>query len=174
VRGAIEHHEPRFDPGTIWAWFSAVPIDQAQIGLRWLASPDVELGGSVRGRRAELEQGDDLDVGFDAYGRLRWEGFRIGASGFVWSGALGPLAGISLDVSRALFEWLELALDVSLWHFDDPMRDDLSGTVVSESLSGQIRLSRETLMFLELSHAASRVVGNRFRGMIALRVDTWR
>jgi hypothetical protein len=32
----------------------------------------------------------------------------------------------------------------------------------------------ETIVFLEFSHAASRTVGNRFRGMIAIRVDTWR
>ena len=84
------------------------------------------------------------------------------------------LAGASLDVTRAFFGWLELTLDVSVWHFDDPLRDESYGTVVSEALSGTVRLSPETLLFAEFQHAASRVVGNRFRGMLALRVDTWR
>ena len=104
----------------------------------------------------------------------RWEGFRFGASGFAWSGALGPLAGVSFDVRRPLFGWLELGLDVSVWHFDDPNREQLYGTVVSEVLSGRFRLSPETLVLAELQHATSRVVGHRFRGVIALRVDTWR
>jgi hypothetical protein len=176
VRATLEHHEPRFDPGTVWAWFSAAPIDQLSIGARWLVSEQVELGGSLRGRRAELEtqEEDDLDAGVEAYARARWEGFHFSVSGFAWSGSLGPVAGVTLEIARPFLPWLELAIDASVWHFDDPLRDDLYGTVVSESVSGTIRLSPETLLFLELSHAASRVVGHRFRGMIALRVDTWR
>jgi hypothetical protein len=174
VRAAIEHHEPRFDPGTVWAWFYAAPVDRAELGVRWLASEYLELGGALRGRRTELAQSEDLDVGGEVYARAQWEGFRFGGSGFVWSGALGPLAGVALEVSRPFMPWLEVALDVSLWHFDDPSREDLYGAVVSESLSGTFRLSPETVVFLELTHAASRVVGHRFRGMLALRVDTWR
>lgn len=176
MRAILEHHEPRFDPGTIWAWFVTAPIDQLSLGARWLATEDVEIGGSLRGRRAELEtqEEDDLDAGFDAYLRAHWEGFHLTTSGFGWSGSLGPVAGVSLEITRRFFGWLELAIDASVWHFDDPSRADLYGTVVSESLSGTIRLSPETQIHLELTHAASRVVGHRFRGMLALRVDTWR
>ncbi len=175
VRAGVDHHVPRFDPGTIWAWFTVAPIQQTHLGVRWAASEDVELGGAVRGRRAELgPDGTDIDAGGDAFVRARWEGFRVGASGFVWSGSLGPLAGVSLDVTRPLFGWLALSLDVSIWHFDDPHRNDVYGTVVMEALGGEIRITRETVLFVELSHAASRTVGHRFRGMLALRVDTWR
>lgn len=176
VRAGVERHVPRFDPGSIWAWFAVAPIDQAELGASWRASPDVSLGGSLRGRRAELggTQGDDLDAGVDGWLRARIEGFRLGGSGFVWSGALGPLAGVSVDIARPLFGWLELALDVSVWHFDDPNRAALYGTVLSEVLSARFRLTRETLLFAEVQHATSRVVGHRFRAVLALRVDTWR
>jgi hypothetical protein len=175
VRLGADHHVPRFDPGTIWAWFAVAPIDQAYVGARWAPMDDLELGGSLRARRAELGQaGEDVDAGLDAWLRTRWEGFRIGASGFVWSGSLGPLAGVSLDVARPLFGWLDLTLDVSIWHFDDPHRSDVYGTVVSETLGGVVRLSPETRLFLELMHASSRTAGHRFRGMLALRVDLWR
>ncbi|MEQ8890251.1 MAG: hypothetical protein RID93_21585, partial [Sandaracinaceae bacterium] len=176
VSAGVSRHVPRFDPGSIWAWFVVAPIDQADLGARWKVTDDLTIGGALRGRRAELGEpyGEDLDAGVDGYFRARWEGFRFGASGFAWSGALGPLAGVSFDVRRPLFGWLELGLDVSVWHFDDPNREQLYGTVVSEVLSGRFRLSPETLVLAELQHATSRVVGHRFRGVIALRVDTWR
>lgn len=176
VRAAVSRHVPRFDPGTIWAWFSAAPIAQAELGVSWQVVEDLALGGALRGRHAELGQGlgDDLDGGFDAWLSARWEGVRLDIAGFAWTGALGPLAGVSLDVSRSFFGWLELGLDVSVWHFDDPNRRDLYGTVVSEAAQGRIRLSRETLVLVELQHATSRVVGHRFRGLLALRVETWR
>lgn len=176
VRAGVSRHVPRFDPGTIWAWFVVAPIDQADLGARWKLSDDLTVGGALRGRRAELGPpfGEDLDAGIDGWFRARWEGFRFGATGFAWSGALGPLAGVSFDVRRPLLGWLELGLDVSVWHFDDPNREQLYGTVVSEVLSGRFRLSPETLVLAELQHAASRVIGNRFRAVLALRVDTWR
>jgi hypothetical protein len=177
VAGGISRNVPRFDPGTIWAWFAVAPISQADVGARWRASDDVSLGGSVRGRWAELSdtnRGDDLDAGLDAWLHARFEGIDFGASGFLWSGSLGPLAGVTVDASRRFFGWLEIGLDVSVWHFDDPNRQDLFGTVLSEALSGRFRLSPETQILVELQHATSRVVGHRFRGVVALRLDTWR
>ncbi|HJL20289.1 MAG TPA: hypothetical protein RMH99_31770 [Sandaracinaceae bacterium LLY-WYZ-13_1] len=173
----IQRHVPRFDPGTIWAWFSVAPITQGDLGARWKVTDDLSLGGSLRTRHAELGddgQDDDLDFGGDGWFRARWERFVFGASGFLWSGALGPLAGTSLHVERRLFGFVELALDVSVWHFDDPHRPDVYGTVLSEVLSARFRITPETLVFAELQHATSRRVGHRFRGVLAVRVDTWR
>ena len=176
VRAGVSRHVPRFDQGTIWAWFSAAPLDQAELGATWRASPDVSFGGALRGRRAELGEpyGDDLDAGVDGWFRARWEGFRFGASAFVWSGALGPLAGSQVDVTRRVFGWLELALNISVWHFDDPHRVENYGTVLSEVVSARFRASRETLILIDLQHATNRLVGHRFRGVLAVRVDTWR
>ncbi|MGE0785887.1 MAG: hypothetical protein AB7S26_09380 [Sandaracinaceae bacterium] len=174
--GQVSRHVPRFDPGTIWSWFSVAPIDQAELGASWTVTDDLSLGGSLRGRRAELggEQGEDLDAGFDAWLRARWEGFRLEASGFAWSGSLGPLAGVSLGVRRPILGFVELGADVSVWHFDDPLRDYAHGAVVSTALEGRVRITDETLVFVELQHAASDAVGHRFRGIIAIRVETWR
>ncbi|MCA9609284.1 MAG: hypothetical protein KC619_26965 [Myxococcales bacterium] len=176
VRTGASRHVPRFDPGTIWAWFAVAPISQAELSVDWRVTPDFAMGGALRGRHAELgdDQDDDLDAGLDAWIRGRWEGFEMGVSGFGWSGALGPLAGVSLEVERRFFGFVELALDVSAWHFDDPNRADLYGAVVSEALEARFRIVREVLAVAELQHATSRVVGHRFRGVIAFRVETWR
>lgn len=176
VRAGLSRHVPRFDPGTIWAWFTAAPLIQGELGIRWQVSGDLSFGGALRGRHAELGQpwADDLDAGIDGWLSARWEGFRLGVAGFSWTGALGPLAGVSLDLSRRFLGFFELGLDVSVWHFDDPNRRDLYGTVLSEALEARIRLSPETLVLVEVQHATSRVVGHRFRGILALRVETWR
>ncbi|MCB9591257.1 MAG: hypothetical protein H6719_00885 [Sandaracinaceae bacterium] len=176
VRLGAARHVPRFDPGTIWAWFAVAPINDAELSVRWQATQDFALGGALRGRHAELGDArtDDVDGGLDAWVQARWEGFELGVSGFGWSGALGPLAGVSLDLKRRFFGFVELELDVSGWHFDDPNRPDLYGAVLSEVLAARFRIVREVLIVAEVQHATSRVVGHRFRGLLAVRVETWR
>lgn len=191
LRLTLEHHVPRFDPGTIWAWFYAAPISELSIGGSYrfegrvlpsgeVALGDLELGGSLRGRHADLGadalgQGrSDLDAGLEAWLRTRMLGFEVSTSGFVWSGNLGPVSGVGLDVSRRFLEELLFELHVSVWHFDDPNRPELYGVVVSEALDGVIQLGRETEIVLELSHAGSDASGHRFRFIGLLRVETWR
>jgi len=175
VRVGAQRWVPRFDPGTIWAWFSVAPITQGELSARWRVTADFAMGGALRGRHAELdERDDDLDAGLDAWIRGRWEGFTLGVSGFGWTGALGPLAGVSLDLSRRFFGFVQLALDVSVWHFDDPNRPTIYGAVVSEVLEARFRIVPEVQVVAEAQHATSRVVGHRFRGILAIRVEPWR
>lgn len=186
LRLTLEHHVPRFDPGTIWAWFYAAPIQELSLGGSYrfgsdaIELGDVELGGSLRGRHADLGpdasgQGrSDLDAGGEAWLRTRLFGFEISTSGFLWSGNLGPVSGVGLDVSRRFLEELLFELHVSVWNFDDPNRPELYGVVVSEALDGVIQVGRETEIVLELSHAGSDASGHRFRFIGLLRVETWR
>ena len=99
VRAGASHHEPRFDPGTIWAWFQTAPIDEARLGGSVRLSDDVELGGALRGRHAELGEpwGEDYDAGVEGWARARIERIDAGLSGFAWSGSLGPVAGVSFS-----------------------------------------------------------------------------
>ncbi|WP_236605917.1 hypothetical protein [Sandaracinus amylolyticus] len=176
ARASIERHVPRFDPGTIWAWFQTAPIDEARLGGSVRLSDDVELGGALRGRHADLGApwGEDYDAGVEGWARARIERIDAGLSGFAWSGSLGPVAGVSIDARRRLIPEIALGLHVSVWHFDDPLRQDLYGTVVSESIDAIFDLTEQASILVELQHAASRVVGNRFRLIAWLRVETWR
>lgn len=176
VRASVERHVPRFDPGSIWAWFRVAPIDQARLGGSLRVSDDVELGGGLLGRRAELgdQRAEDLDAGLDAWLSAKLERIQTRITGFVWSGALGPVAGVSIDGRRQLIPELAIGAHVSVWHFDDPLQPELYGTVVSESIDGIVTITEQASIVIELMHANSRVVGNRFRLIAWLRVETWR
>lgn len=176
VRLAYDRQVPRFDPGSIWAWFYVAPIEQLRLSGSYRFTSDLELGAALRGRRAELgaQLPDDFDAGLEGWMRARVERLTINASGFGWSGSLGPVAGVSLDLSRPIIPELALEAHLSLWHFDDANRENAYGEVVSESLVGVATLTSQTRVLLELSHAHNRVVGDRFRGIVTLLVETWR
>ena len=176
VRLSYDRMVPRFDPGSIWAWFYVAPIDQLRLSGSYRFSSDVELGAALRGRRAQLggQTPDDLDAGVEGWARTRIERLTVNASGFGWSGSLGPVAGVSLDLSRPIIPELALEAHLSLWHFDDANRQNSYGEVVSESLVGVGTITSQTRILVELTHAHNRVIGDRFRGMVTLLVETWR
>ena len=46
--------------------------------------------------------------------------------------------------------------------------------MVSESVIAVATLTTQTRILVELTHAHNRVVGDRFRGIVTLLVETWR
>ncbi len=174
LRAAIERRVPRFDPSTIWAYFEASPVDELALGARGRVSDDLELAGTLRGRRVERGQGEDLDAGIELGAWATVAGLRLGASGFAWSGSLGPTAGVALEASRELAQRVSADLTVSVWHFDDPLRVDVYGTVVSTILGARWQMTDESVLALELQHAYSGYAGHRLRGLLTLRVLAWR
>ncbi len=174
LRASIDHQVPRFDPSTVWAWFDAAPVQQLRLGASARVSDDLEIGGAVRGRRVDRSPDEDFDAGLELDAQTRIEGVRVGASGFAWSGALGPVAGVALEGSRTIVEGIAIEAQLSVWHFDDPLRSEAYGTVVSTVLGGRWAITPQSVLVLELQHAHSRSVGHRFRGMLILQVMTWR
>lgn len=174
LRASVDHQVPRFDPSTIWAWFDTAPVQQVRLGATARVSEDLEIGGALRGRRVERTPDEDFDAGLELYMQTRVEGVRLAASGFAWTGALGPVAGVAIEGSRAITTEISLEAQVSAWHFDDPLRAEAYGTIVSSVLSGRWAITPECVALLELQHAHSRSVGHRFRGMIFVQVMTWR
>lgn len=174
VRLSFDRQVPRFDPSTVWAWLGAAPVEQLRVGASSRLSPDLEIGAALRGRRIERRTSDDFDAGLEGFAQARIEGWRAAASGFLWTGALGPVAGVALDVSRQLVPELGIEGQLSVWHFDDATRVDGYGTVVSTTLSSVWSLTEQAALFLELQHAHTRTVGHRLRATLVLRVMTWR
>lgn len=179
VRLGFEHRVPRFDLGTIWAFFQTAPIQTLSLSGSYRFTPDLELGAAVRGRRAEVatavnDDPDDYDAGGEGWARTRFLGVELDMAGFVWSGSLGPLAGISLDASRAIIREIGVELHLTLWNISDPNRAELDGTIVTEALDVTFQLGDETRLLAEVSHAHSRQNGDRFRLIAFLEVQTWR
>jgi hypothetical protein len=176
VAARVERQVPRFDPGSIWAYFVTAPIAEAQLDADWTANERLTFGAGLRGRRAELggQDGEDVDLGTEGRARARFGPLGVGGSMFVWSGDLGPMAGVLLDGTLRVDRTLQLEARVSVWHFDDANRPDLYGTTVSEVVGARWQVGDATSALVELEHAASRVVGHRFRAVLALRVEAWR
>ena len=72
VGAEIERHLPRFDPGTIWAYFDLVPIHEGKLRVSWRMSSVTEIGGALLGRmadfgeeanRTELDGGGEVGCG---------------------------------------------------------------------------------------------------------------
>lgn len=174
LRASVDHQVPRFDPSTIWAWFDAAPVQSVRLGASTRVTDDLEIGGALRGRRVDRSPDEDLDGGLELHARTRIEGISLAASGFAWSGALGPLAGVALEGSRSVIQGLSIEAQLSVWQFDDPLRAQSYGTVVSTILGARWAIMEQAVLVLELQHAHSRSVGHRFRGMLVLSVMTWR
>jgi len=175
LRASAERHVPVFDWGTIWAYFQLVPIDEARVGATLTTRDRLTVGAGVRARHAEIDPGtDETDFGGEAHGTVQLLGARVSLSGFAWAGDLGPLAALMLDLTRPLAWWVDAELRASLWHFDDPLRGVLEGTSISEALGVRFRMSDATSLRLELGHAHSRVIGHRFRLLVALSVEVWK
>jgi len=172
----VERQVPRFDPGSIWAYFTVAPIAEAQLDANLRVSDRLELGAALRGRHAELggNDGSDVDLGTEARARARFGVVTLGGSAFVWSGDLGPMAGVLVDGSLRVTRALRFEARVSVWHFDDANRPELYGATVSEMIGAHWQVGDATTALFEIEHAASRVVGHRFRAVFALRIETWR
>ena len=177
LEARAERHVPRFDPGTIWAYFTAAPISEARLGGTLHVGEDGEdgeVGVGAHVRHAELTSApDDEDFGGDAHASWRMLGLRWYASSFAWQGDLGPLAGGSL-ATRTFFGRLDINLTAGGWYYDDPLRQGMRGLTWAESAGAQYRLTDQTTLSADFEHATSDAAGQRFRVLLALAFEVWR
>lgn len=174
LRARVAHHEPRFDAGTIWAYFDVVPVSEAALSTEWRASEHARFGVGVRGRRAAIDESIELDAGVEGYLQLHFGLYRVDVDGSVFDGDLGPLASANIALGRRFGRRVRLSLRGSVWHFDDALRANLNGTSVAEAFVARVELTEITRLGFEVEHAHNDVVGHRFRGMAFLLLRVWR
>lgn len=175
VLARAERNVPRFDPGTIWAYFTVAPVSEARFGATLKPSDRVEVGATIHARHADLGSlGNDVDLGGSADGAARFGATRLIASGSVWGGALGPTSSFLLDATHALTPFLSLEGRASVWYFDDPLRPNIYGVSLSEMIGVVWKVGDSTRVLAEFDHATSRVIGHRFRMMLSLSIGAWR
>jgi hypothetical protein len=170
----IEHDRPRFDPGTVWAYFDLAPMTEIAATVAHDLSGRATLRGGLTHRIADFGDDTERDTGLDGALSLRVAGFDFEAEAFVWGGSLGPTAAVLFSAARQFGPHLELDFRVSVWSFDDPLRAGIHGTSVSDALGGRVRFSESTSVRADLQHAYSRVVGHRLRALLALSIEVWR
>lgn len=175
VMARAERNVPRFDPGTIWAYFTVAPVSEGRLGATLKPSSNVEVGATLQARHAALGSfGNDVDFGASADGAWRLGATRFVASGSLWGGDLGPTSSFLLDATHALSPFVSLEGRASVWYFDDPLRTNIYGVSLSEMAGVVWKVGEATRVLAELDHATSRVTGHRFRLMLSLSIGAWR
>ncbi|MEM9192976.1 MAG: hypothetical protein AAGF12_27625, partial [Myxococcota bacterium] len=183
-----ERHVPRFDFGSIWAYFDVAPVTEGRLGASFAPTTTSEVGAALRARHADLDDAnlsgtdsenvadfaDEFDYGVEGFARFRALGFRVNLSASAWGGDLGPTASVLLDLRRPILRWLSAELRATVWHFADPLRENLYGVSISEAVGLRVRLSRSADIRGDLQHAFSRSVGHRVRGLLSLSIEVWR
>ncbi len=93
LRVRAEHHVPRFDRGSIWAYFDLVPITEGLVSATVALHRRVRVGVGARGRIASLGEADEeTDEAFEGHAAVDVGGFDVRLYGDAWSGSLGPVA----------------------------------------------------------------------------------
>ncbi len=167
-----DHHEPRFDLGTIWAWFPRVPVTRVTLGTH-AEVRGATFGGAVRYRRSRPGDATERDVGADVSMMVPVRAALVSVSGSVTEGSLMPLASLTLHVNRR-FILGALYGRASLWHFRDGWRQNVAATSVSTALGFRLEVTPLTRVGAELEHAYNGLVGHRFRMLATFSTQVWR
>lgn len=175
TRARVRRQLPRFDYGTVWAFFTTAPYDQASVGADWLAGDDLRVGLDLRGRRVTADRRDaEVDVGLS--GQLIFRPGRLGLelSGFGWRGDLGPTWGGSLMSDLRLQHGIELFAELDLYRIEGISVGLDSDVTFGEAAGLSFRIGQTANASVELSHAHSGVVGHRLALMAYLYVGAFR
>ena len=174
ARVQLARYEPRFEPTSIWAYFVVAPLWLGTLHATrsWGEHVDSSLGINLR--RTELPAGVEHELGFD--GTLSAHDARdaLTLTGFGWAGGIGPVWGASLSGSHRITLPISVEAEVSLMRIDDPLRAAYAGLSVYELLAAHFALTEETALELALSHAHSRVAGERLSLLVFLHLGAWR
>lgn len=171
---SVERRVPRFDRGSIWAYFETAPIEEARLGGYRQISRALRLSMALRGRQAHLDESTDRDLGVEAGSQMMLGALRVDVNGFAWDGDLGPVSGGLLYAAYPLTSRFSMYGRGSVWYFDDPYQDVLEGVSVSEMVGGRLQITPQSSVVMELSHAANHVAGHRWRALAMLNIEAWR
>ena len=116
----------------------------------------------------------DHDVGLDGYCDVGIGGYRFDLSAFGWTGSLGPVWGGDLRADRHLLSWLRVEAHLSLWNVEQSLHSSIEGVSISETAGVEIRITENTSLLSELTHAHNEAIGHRFSFFAFLHTEVWR
>lgn len=180
----LERHVPRFDPSSIWAFFDVAPIWIASAGATRTLTDAWSVSTTLRGRRTELRDQAEHDVGLELGTTLSAARGTLALSGFGWSpldseassdeAQSGALWGASASGSYRATLALTLEAELSVMRLDDPLRRVMRGVSFFELLGGRVAITEESSLLLALSHAHSGPIGQRLSLLAFLHLGAWR
>ncbi|MEM1416860.1 MAG: hypothetical protein AAGH15_18325, partial [Myxococcota bacterium] len=175
-RARLRHHLPRFDLGSIWAWFDVVPVQELraelvrELGTRAHGDPrrPFTLGAALLGRRADPDrQGPpEHDGGGEAWLRVRRRRFSAGARVSAWGGALQPLVRATGDLQARAHRSLWLYGRAALWRLSDLEGEAIAS--VAGTFGVRLDLAAVTRLRGEVELAWTENEGTRLRGLASL------
>ncbi len=169
------YHRPRFDLGTVWAFFEVAPTTQVRLGGELSWDENYAVGARLMSRSTHFsDQPDQQDYGVEVDLRADILRFKARVTGFSWFGDLEHWRGARLHLERMISAFVSLRAGATLWDLSDPTRKVLEGLSVSEYAGVAWNLARGTDLSAELQHGYSDFSGHRWRLMSALSIEVWR
>ena len=143
--------------------------------MEWLLTRGIEgKGAGVPPIRYRIECADNEHVREDVVWGGAGESFPIALTEMLNLARAGLF--VDVDGTWVVYDLAATPIEaqVGVWHFDDPLRAEVYGTVVSTILGARWEVSDESLVVIELQHAHSRRSGDRLRVLAMWRVLAWR
>lgn len=184
VRASARRSEPRFDLGSIWAFFDVVPTDVLTLG-GLVRLGRATLAGAMHGRWTRFDDGASedgpsegsndavFDAGLELSLDLRDGARFVGVGGQLWAGSAGDTARVHLDLGRSVGP-VDLYARGSVWHFDHPWQQALHGTSVATAVGASAVITEQVRLRTELEWMHNRVAGHRVRALASLTLRVWR
>jgi len=175
TRIRLRRQVPRFDYGSIWAYFAIAPTWQASLGTDVQLGDPLAFGLELRGRRLEPDGAPrELDLGL--LGRARLERRRLAADvvGFAWDGDLGATHGVDAGGSYRLLRRLVVRARASIYRIEGVSAGLTSALTFGQVLGAAFRIAEGARGSVDLSHSYSGPVGHRLSLLAWLNVEAWR
>jgi len=161
---------PTFDGDSIFNWFSHYGTTTFTGRVRWDATRRFSVGGSGGIRRFSADQGSPLvDALASLNGTYRAPDLLVTLRAMDEQGERGRRVGGDVTTRRTfLRNSYDAMAIVSVYDWSDALRPDRSATSFQYVLGGGYRPSVGTRVGLEWEHAASALIGERFRALATL------
>lgn len=175
TRARLRRQVPRFDYGSIWAFFAVAPTWQASVGTDVQLAAPVTFGLELRGRRLSPDGARrELDLGVLGRASLARGRLVADAVGFVWEGDLGESYGADAGGSYRLARWLELQVRASLYRVEGVGAALMPSLSFGQLLGAAFRIAEGAQASLEASHSHSRPAGHRLSLLAWLNLEAWK
>jgi hypothetical protein len=178
-----DYYKPTFDADSIWNWFSHSGMTTALTRGRLALSRQLELSTSLGFRRFRTEgdpssyadvpdrtqSGSRSDLLSSLNGRYSWQSGSVALRSLAEAGQSGHRTGADVTTTERFEEGLyDARVTLSLYDWHDDLRPSRDATSFTYAVGGGMTPFGQTRLGLEWEHSVNRLVGQRFRLLLAI------